>query len=269
MPRINAVPFYENRTLEGICRTIVDAGFDSLELCRPHFIERLVTPELRKTFSDWASGLSLSFLGVDVWVDVQPYEAPERTLDDFRAVVDFAADLDLGHIITTEGQIDVVGGRTKSECLTVLVPLFQQVADVAASREITVLIEPHPDTLSIDNAFTIELIDGVDRANIGLVYDCAHYAVGQPETYVASIEQLGERIRHLHFSDGDARTYSLHLPLGEGTLDLDGMIAALKDVGFNGTLTNDIWGYPMLEDGARRNAARITALEQILGLAQP
>ena len=269
MPRINAVPFYKNRTLEGICRTIVEAGFDSIEVCRPHFYETLVTRELRQTFLRWAEKLGLSCLGMDTWVNVQPYENPDATIADYAAVVDFAADLDLKQIITVEGQDDIVGDRTHTDCLKVLVPFYQRVADMAAAKDLQLLFEPHPDTLSIENNFAIDLVDGIERDNVGLVYDSAHYSVGQPKTYVESIAILGDRIRHLHFSDGDAKTYSLHLPVGEGSLDLDGMIGALKDIGFQGTLTNDIWGYPLLEDGAKRNAPRIKALAQVLELRNP
>jgi sugar phosphate isomerase/epimerase len=90
--------------------------------------------------------------------------------------------------------------------------------------------------------------------------------VGQPETYVQAIYKLSHRIYHLHFSDGDRRTYALHLPLSEGELELDAIIEALKAIGFRGTLTNDLYNYPLLFDGALRNAARITEVEERLGL---
>jgi sugar phosphate isomerase/epimerase len=119
----------------------------------------------------------------------------------------------------------------------------------------------------MDNAWCIDFIDGLEHSNVGVLYDCCHYGVGQPDAYVAAIEQLGSRIRHLHFSDGDRETYALHLPLGDGELDLPAVIQALRSVPFRGTLTNDLFNYPMLEDGARRNAPRIREVEQALGIA--
>jgi hypothetical protein len=38
-------------------------------------------------------------------------------------------------------------------------------------------------------------------------------------------------------------------------------------VGFDGQLTNDLFNYPLLEDGARRNAPRIREVEARLGIA--
>ena len=51
-----------------------------------------------------------------------------------------------------------------------------------------------------------------------------------------------------------------------GELELDAIVKQLKDVGFKRTLTNDIFNYPLLEDGARRNADRIRAVEAELGI---
>lgn len=266
MARINAVSFYENRSIEEICRIILKTGFDSMEVSRIPFFEKLVTTGTRKTFAEWAQKLGLSMLGFDAWVDFDPYQAREKTLEGFKRAIDFAADLHLGQIITHDGHKQITQGRSPAECLKVLIPFFQEVADLAAQKELNVVLEPHPDTLSMDDAFAIDLVDGVERGNLGLVYDCCHYGVGQPDTYVQAIKKLSHRIYHLHFSDGDRKTYALHLPLGEGELDLDAIIEALQEIEFNGTLTNDLYNYPLLEEGARRNVERIREIEEILGL---
>jgi sugar phosphate isomerase/epimerase len=100
-----------------------------------------------------------------------------------------------------------------------------------------------------------------------VLYDCCHYGVGQPESYAESIKILGSRIRHLHYSDGDRKTYALHLPLGDGELDLAAICANLKAIKYRGTLTNDLYSYPLLDDAARRNVARIREVEELLSLA--
>lgn len=267
MARINAVSFHENPSIEDICRTIRAAGFDSLELSRPPFYNKLTTPGTRASFARWLSELGLTMYGFDAWVEVDPYTAREATLAGFQDAIRFAADLDLGMIITHDGWKRIVGGRRSSECLAILIPYFRTLCDMAAGLD--VVLEPHPDTLTMDNSFAIDLVDGVARKNIGLVYDCCHYGVGQPNSYIEAIERLGKRIRHVHFSDGDRATYALHLPLGEGELDLNAIVAALKAVGFRGTLTNDLYNYPLLEHGARHNADRIRQVERELQLVNP
>jgi len=44
------------------------------------------------------------------------------------------------------------------------------------------------------------------------------------------------------------------------------MVEALKSIGFRGTMTNDLYNYPLLEDGARRNVERVRQVERELGI---
>ena len=50
-------------------------------------------------------------------------------------------------------------------------------------------------------------------------------------------------------------------------IDLEGIIGALMMIRYDGRLTNDLFNYPLLEDGARRNAPRIREVEARLGIA--
>jgi len=266
MARINAVSFHENPSIESICRTVREAGFDSIELSRPPFFQKLTTTGLRNAFADWSCQLGLSLYGFDCWVDVLPYTALEETLAGFRSAVEFAADLDLGMLISHDPWAHDNGDRAPGECLQASLELFRPVADLCAASGLDLVFEPHPDTLSMQNQWCIDFIDGLERDNVGLLYDCCHYGVGQPEAYIDAIGLLGRRIRHLHLSDGDRTTYALHLPLGDGELDLAAVVLALKAIGFSGTITNDMYNYPLLEEGAARNVEFVRKVERELGI---
>ncbi len=271
MPCINAISFHRYPSIEMICHLVRDAGFDTLELSRPHFYEKLTTEGTRRRFAEWAAELGLSLYGFDCWVEVDPYTSFEETLADFLRAIDWACDLGLGMIISHDPWNHVNSDRNPSECLSVNVSLFRRVADQCSERGLQLVFEPHPDTLSMQNAWAIDFIDQVAGVSspetVGLLYDCCHYGVGQPETYALSIGELGSRIRHIHFSDGDRKTYALHLAPGDGDLDLQGIVTAFQSIDYRGTLTSDVFNNPMLEDCARRSVKRIHEVETSLGLA--
>jgi 2-keto-myo-inositol isomerase len=254
--------------MEEICHLVRGAGFDSMEVSRIPFFEQLTTSNDRKVFAEWVKGIGLSLYGFDAWVDYDPYGSREETLQGFQHAIDFADDFKLGQVITHDGQIEITQNKSPARCLDVLVPFFQDVADRAWENGLKVVLEPHPDTLSMDDNFAINLIDSIDRENVGLVFDCCHYGVGQPETYVQAIENLSHRIHHIHFSDGDKVTYALHLPPGKGNLDLTAIIDALKATGFRGTLTNDLYNCPDLVREVNFCAPKIREIEDRLGLME-
>ena len=269
MARINGVSFCDNPDIEGFCRTVVDTGFDSLEGSRPPFFEKLKTRNVRQRFAAWTTELGLSLYGFDCWVDVLPYDRLDETIAGFEAAIAFAADLELGMLISHDPWTHDNGDRSPSECLQTNIDLFRRVAAMCHENSLRLVLEPHPDTLSMDNNWAIDFVDGITDGNhydVGILYDLCHYGVGQPDNYLKSIGTLGERIRHMHYCDGDKETYALHLPFGDGAIDLEAAVEALLDISYAGSLTNDLYSNPMPKDSARRNVEHVREVETRLGL---
>ena len=54
------------------------------------------------------------------------------------------------------------------------------------------------------------------------------------------VEQFGSRIAHLHFSDNHGRRDE-HLAVGHGTIDFAGLVRQLKAIGYDDTLTLEVF----------------------------
>jgi sugar phosphate isomerase/epimerase len=53
-------------------------------------------------------------------------------------------------------------------------------------------------------------------------------------------KQLGSAITHVHFSDNRA-TADHHMPLGVGSIDWKNAVDALKAIGYDGTITLEVF----------------------------
>lgn len=113
---------------------------------------------------------------------------------------------------------------------------IRRVLDVADELGVQALIENVPEPFP----FVMKSADDFSRffdelgTDAGMVLDVAHANIrGETPEF---IRRFSSRIRHVHVSDnqGDLDT---HLPIGDGAIDWDGTIRALKDIGYDDWVT--------------------------------
>ena len=248
----NSITF-QDYTAEEACQRLAAAGCNAVEMWPPH-LAGCRSPSLLKQFREFAAELGLELWGYNaVGADYfQPFGSTanyNRTLAGLKADVDHALELGVADVMVWEGRRPPDSDIPDADLLATLVSLFTEAIDYARPKDVRFTAEPHPFTLGMDNDFMKQLCDQLDRAHFGVLYDFCHYGVGQPASYVDAIYDLGARIEHLHYADTDGFTSELHYPPGKGALDLATMNQALKEIGFAGTSTLDMYGYPMPEQG--------------------
>ena len=243
--------------LELALRKMKELGYDALELWAPQIVE-CRTNTLRARLQIFCEDqLELPMIRLNT-ADA-PYFFPFEYQGDYQKIlpgllqdVDVTAALGMSHLLTWEGRIPAGASRQDrfGWILSDTTELFKRATDHGHRQGIRISVEVHPFTLGIDTEWLLALFEKVGDEAFGLTYDCCHYGVGQPDTYVAAIEQLGRHIKHLHFSDSDKTSSELHFAPGTGCLDLEGVIAAFKKIGFTGTIMQDLWLYPFPEQGS-------------------
>jgi sugar phosphate isomerase/epimerase len=75
-----------------------------------------------------------------------------------------------------------------------------------------------------------------------LTLDIAHAHIGSRDSARALefIQRFGKRIGHIHVSDNRLKQDD-HLPLGSGSIDFQRIVAALKQSGYDGTVTLEVF----------------------------
>jgi inosose dehydratase len=132
-----------------------------------------------------------------------------------------------------------------SQWATLLANL-DRLADVAAERGVLAVLHPHVGTM-------VEARSDVDRvlqgASIKLCLDTGHLLIGGTDPLALTL-QVPSRIAHAHLKDVDTAlaarvqagelTYTeavrkgMYTPLGEGDVDIAGIVTALRANGFDG-----------------------------------
>jgi sugar phosphate isomerase/epimerase len=264
---------FEDYPLEEALSWTRDLGFTRLEMWK-HHLKRCKTDALRQAFVKSAHEMGLEMGGFNAVGEpyFQPFgtdEELQKTLEGLKADLEFTLSLGVKDVLIWEGVRPK--GYTDLECqerlLPRLVELFQAAIKLAKPSDARFLAEPHPFTVGMNDQFLIKLCDTLDSPNFGVLYDCCHFGVGQPQDYIGAIHRLGPRIRHIHFSDSDQKTSELHYVLGTGRLDLGAILEAFKEIRYDGTLTLDLYGYPTPIEGTRKSIPLLRHAYEYLGLA--
>jgi sugar phosphate isomerase/epimerase len=155
--------------------------------------------------------------------------------------------------ITTEPGGPLDPGMSRDWAMDTFVEGLNHALKVAEAEEILLLVEPEPDLL-IENASQFEeLAARVDSPAFGLNFDVGHfYCVSEP--LPETVRRLAPFTKHYHFEDIAANRVHQHLVPGDGAIDFKSVVDAIRETGYDGWLTVEL--YPFLDDpdGAGKRA---------------
>jgi sugar phosphate isomerase/epimerase len=116
---------------------------------------------------------------------------------------------------------------------------IQELLPYARRAGIGLMIENLPG--EFNNAEQLgELLDPIPE--LGLHLDLGHANLQTPHNTTAEIlAAYGSRLRHVHLHDNRGGHNDLHLPLGAGTVDVRAGIHALRGVGYDGSITLEVF----------------------------
>ncbi len=261
------LPSYE---LDEVVRRLARIGYDGIEIgcAAPHawpaYLGKARRKELRKLME--GEGLpAVSLLpapgGGPGHNPASPLkEEREATVSHYCEVVDLAADLGAGLVLYIAGW--QVFGSTRAESYARSVECLKRIAKHAATRGVTIAIEPTAaDSNLIDTPHqALELMRDCGAANVKTMFDTYH-ALYRDDVSADHIRILGEDLVHIHCADIDRAAP------GDGVVDWLGVLQAARDIGFSGHLTMEIGFHTRKADPdlyARRALAHLKALEKQL-----
>jgi sugar phosphate isomerase/epimerase len=189
------------------------------------------------------------------WIEPDPNYRAVR-IDHTTRALTLARELG-AKCITTEPGGPLEPGQPWSAGLKLFVEMLKPVVAHAEKEGVLLLIEPEPGLLVETADQFLELMRHLDSPAVGLNFDIGHaYCVGDdPAT---TIPRVAKYIRHFHLEDIAATRVHHHLIPGEGAIDFAATFRAIRQIGYDGWVTIEL--YPYVDDP---DAAARTALERV------
>jgi sugar phosphate isomerase/epimerase len=236
---------FEKRPFAEQCRVLREAGYTGIELAPftlgddPLALRAAERRELR----DIMAGEGLEFVGLH-WLLVVPFPVHvttpdlalrERSWQYVRGLIDLCADLSPDdadeHGIMVFGspkQRSSTGGITAAEAVRNYVAGLAGIADHAADRGVTILVEalPHSQSDVIHTlAEAAAVVREINSPGVATMFD-SHNAEDETEPHDRLIEQYYDLIRHVHVNEMDGSHP------GAGTYDFAPIFAILKKLNY-------------------------------------
>ena len=188
------------------------------------------------------------------WIE-NDFEYRKMRIDHTLDCIKLARKLGVSNISTEPGGPVINQGLSENELLRIFENGINEILKTAESENVTVLVEPEPGLLIENSEQFIKFIKNFDSKHIGLNFDIGHFfCVGEDPSQV--IYKLSEYVRHVHLEDIAADRTHHHLMLGEGAIDIDSVFKSMKDIGYEGFITIELYPYQECPIYAAKNAMK-------------
>lgn len=263
---------YTRFSLNEAIERIHNCGYSALEILadHPHISPLDITPQEVKQVTRLLEqkGMSVSNINANTAVSVYPTihhigetvfepslcnRIEEVRLQRIRYTercIDLAEEWGASCISVTSGKC--LAGNPPDQAYLLLVESLTQILPYAEKRNIRIGIEYEPGLL-IENANEVQrVLAELNHPLLGINLDLGHTEVlGEP--LAGTIQRFGEKIVNIHLEDIRGRKH-YHLVPGEGDINFEEVLEALKSIRYGNFVTFEIYSYPDDPDGAAKRA---------------
>lgn len=244
-------------------------------------VDKAMIKKTKKHMKDAGVEFS-SILPVQNWAS--PDEAVRKAaVKNWKRSIEITSEFEVG-LMNTEFSGDITQPTASEDAwlrsMDELIPIFEK-------ENISLNIQPHPNDFVERNDEAMRLIRAIDKDWFNLVFSASHAfynddGKGDIETM---FDDAGDRLQHVLFADtwNHKAAYGLryiinppeavndvtihqHLNIGEGEVDFDTIFRKLKEMNFDGIVTNSVFAYP--DKPKWSNEIMVSKMTEGLGITQ-
>lgn len=250
------------RSLTEVCRFAAETGHDWIELSpRDDFLPLFIGPrtnreniaELKRALRNYHVGLA-SMWTVYRWSEPDNSEARAAAVSYWEKAIQAAVELGCTHLNS-----EFSGNPNTAEaCDAAFWRSMEEIVPILEREHITMAIEPHPGDFVEDGNSAVDIIRAIGSPYIKYLY-CAPHTYHMGGNMVEMIRYAASVLDHVHVADtldhripvryivnplGSPVRIHQHLNIGEGEIDWEMFFRTLKEVGFDGVMTNSVFAWP-------------------------
>lgn len=261
---------YMHFSIEDTIRKIAELGYSGIEILAdvPHAWPALLLEERKQSIRDHLERHQLEISNINAFMmnavadPRQPYWHPGWTDPDphYRAIrrehtlraLKLAQEIGAPNITTEPGGL-LTPDQTWEQAADIFYDELMPCVEFAEQVGVRLLIEPEPELMIEKFSQYLRFVERIDSPAMGLNFDIGHaFCVGEdPQDWVA---RMAPHTRHYHLEDiADTRVHK-HLIPGQGAIDFSATLAAIRDSGYDGWLTVELYPYIDDPDYAAREA---------------
>lgn len=246
---------FKQVSLEESLRQIAACGYAGAEIMAdvPHAYPPHMDSRRRRSIVELLKELRLTVTNLNAftlfaqgdtwhpsWIEVDA-EARERRIEHTLGAVQLARDLGAPGISLEPGG-PVPEGMNRDDAMQRYRDGLARVLPAAAECGVNLLVEPEPHLLIERPEEFEELLEGLSHERLALNFDVGHfYCVGVDPA--EAVRRLAPHIRHVHLEDIAPSREHKHLVPGHGAINFDAVFTALRDIGYDGWISVELYPY--------------------------
>lgn len=237
--------------LDEAIRRIASAGYKGLDIYTgaPHLYPAHYSAQERKEVKNLIEKLGLELtgfavcggiLGLQINFSHPKKKVRDQTLQYYKDNIELAAEIGCPLINVLTGH--VLYGTSREQGRSWTMEYFQELVEVAEKRKVVLGLHPQyigdsPLMLTIDDA--LEMIKELKSKSVKIIFDTAQQNITYPN-FADDIRKASRHLGYIHAADNDG-IHWIHLALGKGTVNWEGLVRVLKEVNYDGYLCVQTW----------------------------
>ncbi|MFI3324830.1 MAG: sugar phosphate isomerase/epimerase [Clostridia bacterium] len=243
--RTSMVP---NFTIEEIFKEFKSIGYDGVELAmvdsKFDFLNEMTELFFAKHVVECAEKYDLPIESISYHCG---YILEDQKFENLKKAIKATPLYGAKILITSNNMID--WKDYKEEYWDIFIERTKELVKIAEEVDVIFAMEFEPSMICGCTAHVLKMFEAIPSDHLKANCDIGHMFLCDPDP-LHCIEQLKGKIAHAHV-ENMRRGIHRHLPLDKGDMNVKEYIDKLKEVGFDGAIAYDLYGYDYIEESIK------------------